>query len=380
MALGKKMTSYDYTWKIMMLGDETAGKTSLTIRFISGFFLDDLRLTIGVDFYSKTTHYNGRNVKLQIWDFGGEERFRFLLHQYCKGANAAFFLFNITNPSSLDHLPAWTHILREHAGDIPIMLVGTKVHLEEQRAVTREQAIQAARIHNLSGFIEVSSKTGQNVELLFETMTRILFDKYKPGVVIPNRSFPTFKVNKYITLRLKNRKSIIYVGGKIFQQCKYLLLNIHVDKIRDYGEINSIDEAAEVLNHSMEGHGQRYDITPETEFWGHCSNIQAWDKFGYDTRILHRNLAFPLLKALVNAGDPQARKVFKEEIALRLESGYPNVVLYLINQGYLEYLDEDELDTVLESPKFLKNMPNSILKKFPEWLADKIKEKLDSLS
>ena len=69
---------------------------------------------------------------------GGEERFRFLLGQYCKGANAAFFLYNITNPSSLDHLPAWTHIIREHAGDIPIMLVGTKAHLEEQRAVTSQ--------------------------------------------------------------------------------------------------------------------------------------------------------------------------------------------------------------------------------------------------
>ncbi|GAI74846.1 unnamed protein product [marine sediment metagenome] len=153
------MTSYDYTWKIMMLGDETAGKTSLTTRYISGFYLNDLRLTIGVDFYFKTTIYNGRRVKLQIWVYGGEERFRFLLGQYCKGANAAFFLYNITNPSSLDNLPAWTHIIREHAGDIPIILVGTKVHLEEQRAVTREQGIQAVRIHNLSGFIEVSCKT-----------------------------------------------------------------------------------------------------------------------------------------------------------------------------------------------------------------------------
>jgi len=72
--------------------------------------------------------------------------------------------------------------------------------------------------------------------------------------------------------------------------------------------------------------------------------------------------------------------VFKEEIGLRLESGYPNVVLYLLNQGYLNYLDKEELDTVLESPKFLKNMSNSILKKLPEWLVDKIKKKLDNLS
>jgi len=98
--VGEKMSGYDYTWKIMMLGDDSAAKTSLTIRYISGFFLDDLKLTIGVDFYSKTTNHNDRKVKLQIWDFGGEERFRFLLHQYCKGANAALFLYDITNRSS----------------------------------------------------------------------------------------------------------------------------------------------------------------------------------------------------------------------------------------------------------------------------------------
>ena len=404
------MSGYDFTWKIMMLGDANVGKTSFTIRYISGFFLEDLKLTIGVDFYSKTTNYNGQKIKLQIWDFGGEERFRFLLHQYCKGANAAFFLYDITNRLSLDHLPDWTQIIREHAGDIPIILIGTRAHLEEQRAVTREQGIQAALKYNLSGFIEVSSKTGQNVAELFEIITEILFTRYRPNrigdnrelrkpkgnrifkrhnrrlrkikvnpnVMPPNRSFPTFKVNKYITLRLQNGKSIIYVGGKKFQQCKYLLLDLHVDETRDYGDIESIDEAEEKLQTPF-GSRKKFEseITPETEFWGHSSNIQAWAKFGYDTRILHRNLAFPLLKALVDARDPQAKKVFKEEIAKRLESGYPSVVLYLESEGYLDYLDSDELDTVLESPKFLNNIQDSILKKLPEWLTDKINMKFD---
>jgi small GTP-binding protein len=201
------MSNYDFTWKIMMLGDKDAGKTSLTIRFISGFFLEDIKLTIGLDFYSKTTNYSEKKVKLQIWDFGGEERFRFLLHQYCKGANAAFFLYNITIPRTLDHLPEWIQIIREHAGDIPIMLVGTNVHLKEQRAVTREQDIQAARLNNLSGFIEVSSKTGQNVEKLFDLMTEILFDRYKPDGMKTGWRYPKFKVNKSINFGLKNDKA-----------------------------------------------------------------------------------------------------------------------------------------------------------------------------
>jgi small GTP-binding protein len=161
-----------------MLGDASVGKTSLTIRYISGSFLSDLKLTIGVDFYSKTTKFKKKRVKLQIWDFGGEKRFRFLLPQYCKGANAAFFLYDITNRSSIEHLPDWTQLIREHAGDIPIMLVGSKVDLEEYRVVSREEGIQAANKYNLASFVELSSKTGKNVEKAFDVMTEILFVRY----------------------------------------------------------------------------------------------------------------------------------------------------------------------------------------------------------
>ena len=162
------MASYDYTFKIMMLGDADTPNTSLTIRYISGFYLEDLKLTIGVDFYSKTTLYKGKKVKLQVWDFGGEERFRFLLHQYVKGTDAVILLYNITNPSTLEHLPDWIRIVREHAGDIPIILVGAKAHLEQFRAVSKEEGILAAKKYNLFGFIEVSAKTGKNIDQLFE--------------------------------------------------------------------------------------------------------------------------------------------------------------------------------------------------------------------
>ena len=173
------MADYDYTFKVIMIGDASVGKTSLTLRFISGFFLEDLKLTIGVDFYSKTTNFKDKKVKLQIWDFGGEERFRFLLSQYCKGANGAFFLYDITNSITLDHLPDWTQNIREHAGDIPIMLIGSKKDLEEFRVVTREEGILAAKKYNLTSFVELSSKTGENVEKAFKVITEELIERGK---------------------------------------------------------------------------------------------------------------------------------------------------------------------------------------------------------
>ena len=92
--------------------------------------------------------------------------------------------------------------------------------------------------------------------------------------MIGNRTY--FKINKYLTLRLEGGASNIYVGGRLFNQCKYLLLNIPTSKVKRFKNIESIDEAVEILNRSMEGSGRStVNVTPTTEFWGHCSNIQA---------------------------------------------------------------------------------------------------------
>ena len=176
------------------------------------------------------------------------------------------------------------------------------------------------------------------------------------------------KINSYITLKLKNGQTHIYVNGKRFIQCIRLILNIPIHNVQLYDEIDSIDEAAnlysrhEYLNRFardfMLGRvaNSSQAITPEQEFWGHCSNIQAWVEHNYDTRILMSNISFPLLRELAKAGDPTAIKVFKEEIALRLESGYPSVVQYLLNQGYIKFFTPAEFKTVIESTELIKGL------------------------
>ncbi len=87
------------------------------------------------------------------------------------------------------------------------------------------------------------------------------------------------------------------------------------------------------------------------------------------------------MRALVKVGDPLAKKVIREEIAQRLASGYPSVVKHLINQGYLEYLDKEELNTLLEDRNFIKNLPKwfNDFKDIPKWLSKRIKKKLKDL-
>lgn len=170
-----------------------------------------------------------------------------------------------------------------------------------------------------------------------------------------------FKVNQYILLRLEGKYTVIYMNGKRFMYCKRLLLNIPKKDVDYFNGIGSIDEVSELYDQYLmdnemykEENGElhpslySYDIPPETEFWGHCSNIQAWVEFDYDTRILHSNLAFPLLKELTKAGDPRAKKIFKEEIALRFLKGKIITKKYLVKEKYLNYLNKGELVCIFE--------------------------------
>jgi len=162
----------------LLLGDASVGKTSFTKRFCYNLFNPSERLTIGVDFHVKTIDLHGKKIKLQIWDVGGEERFRFLLPTYCLGANAAFLLYDVTRSQTLDNITEWTNIVRQKSGPIPIMLVGSKIDLgDAQREVLREYGIQVAEKHNMDSFGEISSKTAQNVDKTFEVLTELTLEK-----------------------------------------------------------------------------------------------------------------------------------------------------------------------------------------------------------
>jgi len=165
-----------------------------------------------------------------------------------------------------------------------------------------------------------------------------------------------FKINEYITVKLETfekdkgkSKTYIHVNGKRFSQCKYLMLNIPIDDVKYQDEIDSIDEAADSLGWTYDGQeGVEYEIDSETEFWGHCSNLQAWYENDYDTRLLHSNLSFPLLQRLTTVGDPLAKRVLKREIVERFESAYPTVVGCIVSERLLRFLNEEERELLIK--------------------------------
>lgn len=375
------MAECDFTFKIVLVGDASEGKSYFAKSFCYNLFSINTRITIGVDFFVRMINMLGKNIKFQIWDVGVEERFRFLFPTYCKGASGGIIVYDIKNVNSLTHIIENVQIIRQEAGDIPIVIVGTKC-VEDDQEDSRDQEIQRDKSEDM-----------QKVKQIFENLAETLIEGVSPNIIVVPKplelkrrlyreKWPEFRVNDYLVLKLENNRTNIYVGGRLFNHCKYLLLNIVRKEFKEHDEIESIDEAAERLDDSMHGIGfQKYHVSPETEFWGHCSNIQAWYENEYDTRLLHRNLAFPLLEALIKAGNPLAKKALKEEIAQRLESGYPSVVMYLIKQNYLDYLTQEELNTIFENPRFQKNLSKWFKdsKLIPKWLASKIKFKLKEL-
>jgi len=138
-----------------------------------------------------------------------------------------------------------------------------------------------------------------------------------------------FQINEYITVKLIDDSTQIYVNGERFEQCRYLLI-INPQKNQQQHEIESIDEAELLYQKDLEKKitPEQLGITKQQEFWAHCSNLQAWAENNYDSRLLHRNLAFPLLKKLVEVGDQKANRAFKDEIAQRFARGYLPVMRF----------------------------------------------------
>lgn len=162
-----------------------------------------------------------------------------------------------------------------------------------------------------------------------------------------------FKVNDYITLKLENGRTDIYIKGDDypFMHCKYLLMRKTVKELENFLEhTQSVDEMAENLDNSLHGAElELIDIPAETRFWAHCSNIQVWVENNYDTRLLHSNLAFPLLKELAEAGDPVAKKIFKEEVVKRFLEGPQKVrELLCFDEGYIDALTKEERRTLFK--------------------------------
>jgi len=161
-------------YKLVFLGDQGAGKTSIITRFMYDTFETTYQATIGIDFLSKTMYLDDRTVRLQLWDTAGQERFRSLIPSYIRDSSVAVVSYDITSRASFLNTSKWVEDVRAERGqDVVIMLVGNKTDLGDRRQVSIEEGEDKAKQEGIM-FIETSAKAGYNIKALFRKLATAL--------------------------------------------------------------------------------------------------------------------------------------------------------------------------------------------------------------
>ncbi|KAG2214409.1 ras family-domain-containing protein [Mucor mucedo] len=164
-------------YKLVFLGEQSVGKTSLITRFMYDTFDSTYQATIGIDFLSKTMYLDSKTVRLQLWDTAGQERFRSLIPSYIRDSSVAVIVYDMSNRESFLNTSKWIDDVRaERGNEAIVVLVGNKTDLNEKRDVTTEEGEKRAKELNVM-FIETSAKAGHNVKMLFKKIAQAL-----PGI------------------------------------------------------------------------------------------------------------------------------------------------------------------------------------------------------
>jgi len=182
---------YDYEFKIVLVGDTGVGKTSIATKFVQPDlkFQERRPMTISVGEYNERLQLKGKSVLLQIVDTSGQFNTTSSLPQFYRGAHGAAVVFDVASWDSLVSVRQWVSMVREKCrDDIPIILVGNKTDCE-RREVNEETAEHVRDEFNLF-YIEVSAKTGVNIDETFSVLTEQLMqqrDQQTPGASTQNR-------------------------------------------------------------------------------------------------------------------------------------------------------------------------------------------------
>ena len=172
-------TNFDLSFKLIVIGDCSVGKSCLTNNAVKNTFDDSYNATVGFEFFTFNIKINDKVVKLQIWDTCGQELYRSLITNFYRNSSLAIMVYAINSKESFENIEMWLRELRTHSNpDAKVFLIGNKIDLESQRQVTREQGEQFCKDNKLNGFMEASAKTGINAQRIFIKAAEALYEDY----------------------------------------------------------------------------------------------------------------------------------------------------------------------------------------------------------
>ena len=174
---------YKHNFKFIVIGSSGVGKTSILKRLIDDQFSPDNVSTIGVEYMSTVVEIDGQAVKLQIWDTAGQEKFRSIAKSYFRHAVGVVLVYDITDRKSFDDLSLWLNDVHSLCDpNASIIMIGNKLDISSQRAVSTSEAQSFATNHQLS-YIETSARGGDNVVEAFNRAAKMVYDRAEAGLL-----------------------------------------------------------------------------------------------------------------------------------------------------------------------------------------------------
>ena len=166
--------------KLIFTGNSGVGKTSILRRFCGDdIFNPPIFSTMGVDFKTKMVEIDGKEIKLQLWDKGGQERFRTIWRaEYYRGAKGIILVYDITSSRSFDDISNWMRDIKENADNgVEIILLGNNCEMENKREITKERGENLAKEYGIQ-FFETSFKTNINIDESIMSLSERIYRKH----------------------------------------------------------------------------------------------------------------------------------------------------------------------------------------------------------
>ena len=193
---------------LITLGDGQVGKTSIIFRYIDNIFSGNYLSTIGIDVkIKKVTLSNGEEIKIKISDTAGQERFKAIASNYTKKADGIIFVYDITSSKSFMEVENWLSEITKEGNDKPLILLGNKCDLEENRQISTEEGIDLSKKYGEGiKFYETSCKTGDNIEKAMNDLVNQVYAKIS-GNNLDDNDTNNIKIDEKDVKNDKKKKS-----------------------------------------------------------------------------------------------------------------------------------------------------------------------------
>ncbi len=177
----RKPKKIEKLFKLIVLGSAAVGKTTLVNQFLKKEDVIDYRPTLGISISTQQFHVQGFKddiIKFLVYDLAGQSFFKRVRHEYYKGANCAFIVYDVTRRETFDEaVDFWLEDAQKKLGNVPFVLIGNKIDLEDKREITKEEGLEKAKKLK-SFFIETSALKNINVQDTFKIIGIGLFFKH----------------------------------------------------------------------------------------------------------------------------------------------------------------------------------------------------------